>query len=402
MSQTFLSFDAVEYSYSSSVEAVLKHITFEARSGWTGIVGENGSGKTTLLLLAVGAIAPSAGSVKTPEHIRYCPQRTDSLPKGWEDFFSSADNEVGRLMDYLHIEYDWPYRWDSLSHGERKRLQLAIALACNPALLAVDEPTNHLDTEAKSLIGAALEHYTGIGLLVSHDRALLDRLCHNCLFLAAGNAALRPGGVSQGLAEHEREQLERGRVHEQMQTERKRLALEADKRRRIVVSSRNRLSKKAIDAKDSDTRGKINLARLSGKDKVGAEAYKRMENRLERLDLELEGVHATGKRKTGVTLSGAISKADRLFALDAGTIPMVLPLPCHGSASTTPMVASVPWHGRPRTTGGCRAVTARVTGFYLPGNGGLRDGQRCSEGVAAGIIPLFVLQLLPSVHSSGQ
>jgi ATPase subunit of ABC transporter with duplicated ATPase domains len=82
------------------------------------------------------------------------------------------------------------------------------------------------------------------------------------------------------------------------------------------------LSKKTVDAKDNDTRGKINLARLSGKDKVGAEAYKRMENRLDRLDVELDGVGATGKRKTGVTLAGAVSKADRLFALDAGSIPV--------------------------------------------------------------------------------
>jgi ATPase subunit of ABC transporter with duplicated ATPase domains len=322
MSQTFLSFDAVEYSYSSSVEAVLKNITFDVRNGWTGIVGENGRGKTTLLLLAVGAIVPGAGRIKKPEHIQYCPQRTDYLPDGWEDFFGSADNEVGRLMDCLHIEYDWPYRWDSLSHGERKRLQLAIALSRNPALLAVDEPTNHLDKEAKVLIGDALERYTGIGLLVSHDRVLLDRLCRNCLFLGAGSAVLRPGGVSQGLAESEREQLEKGRAREQMQTERKRLATEADKRRRTVDSSRNRLSKKTIDAKDSDTRGKINLARLSGKDKVGADQYKRMENRLDRLDRELDDVGATGKRKTGVTLSGTASKADRLFTLDAGSIPV--------------------------------------------------------------------------------
>jgi ATPase subunit of ABC transporter with duplicated ATPase domains len=325
MSQTFLSFDAIEYAYPSSVEAVLKNVTFEARSGWTGIVGENGSGKTTLLLLAVGSLLPSAGIVKKPEHILYCPQRTDCLPDGWEDFFSFADNEVRRLMDCLRVEYDWPYRWDSLSHGERKRLQLAVALLRNPALLAVDEPTNHLDSEAKALIGDALERYAdngGIGLLVSHDRALLDRLCRNCLFLGEGSATLRPGGVSQGLAEIEREQLERARVRGQMQTERKRLALEADKRHRIVDSSRNRLSKKAIGAKDSDTRGKINLAKLTGKDGTAANLYKRMENRLNRLDLELEGVGATGKRKTGVTLSGAVSKADRLFALDAGSIPV--------------------------------------------------------------------------------
>jgi ATPase subunit of ABC transporter with duplicated ATPase domains len=74
-------------------------------------------------------------------------------------------------------------------------------------MLAVDEPTNHLDRNAKTLIAEALAEYTGIGLLVSHDRGLLDRLCNSCLFLDTGGAALRPGGVTRGMAEADREQL---------------------------------------------------------------------------------------------------------------------------------------------------------------------------------------------------
>jgi ATPase subunit of ABC transporter with duplicated ATPase domains len=230
----FLSFNSVEYSYPSSVYPILRNITLDLHQGWTGIAGENGAGKNTLLLLAAGILQPNAGSIKRPGGLLYCPQRTDDIPEGWEDFFSSPDSGV--LCGRLGIEYDWPYRWDSLSHGERKRLQLAIALVSNPAVLAVDEPTNHPDGEAKKLIGDALAGYTGIGLLVSHDRALLDRLCHRCLFLEAGGAVLRPGGVSQGLAEDER----------------KRLASEADKRRQLADSSVTRLSKKKTRAKDHD------------------------------------------------------------------------------------------------------------------------------------------------------
>ncbi|GHU92390.1 ABC transporter ATP-binding protein [Spirochaetia bacterium] len=328
MDHTFLSFNAVEYFYPSSVEPVLKNISFDLHRGWTGIVGVNGAGKTTLLLLAAGLLQPSAGiikpDIKKSDDVLYCPQRTDELPKGWEDFFSSADNETGALCGRLRIEYDWPYRWDSLSHGERKRLQLAIALSRNPAALAVDEPTNHLDQEAKTLIADALAGYTGIGLLVSHDRSLLDRLCNNCLFLETGSALLRPGGVSQGMAEADREQMEQGRVREQIQSERKRLATEADKRRRDVEGARNRLSKKNTGAKDSNARAKIYLAKLTGKDAVGANLYRRMETRIGRLDRELDAQGRTGniqaKRKTGLTMESAASKADKIFLLEPGSI----------------------------------------------------------------------------------
>jgi ATPase subunit of ABC transporter with duplicated ATPase domains len=252
----------------------------------------------------------------------YCPQRTDELPGSWEDFFYSGDGEAGRIMSRLGIETGWPYRWESLSHGERKRLQLGLALWQEPELLALDEPSNHLDREARALISGALESYSGTGLLVSHDRALLDRLCGGCLFLRQGKGILRPGGVSQGLAEEEREALEARRLRKQFSVERNRLAAEADSRRRTVEGSGGRLSKKQIDAKDSDGRGKINLARLSGKDRTGADQYKRMENRLARLDEKIGTISAPPRRKQGITLEGADAKMDRLCLIPAGTIPL--------------------------------------------------------------------------------
>jgi ATPase subunit of ABC transporter with duplicated ATPase domains len=80
------------------------------------------------------------------------------------------------------------------------------------------------------------------------------------------------------------------------------------------------LSKKHVGAKDSDARGKINLARLTGKDAVGANLYKRMESRIENLDRKLGAVHVRAVRKTGLSMEGGVSKADRLFALEAGSI----------------------------------------------------------------------------------
>ena len=322
MGRLFLSFNSVEFSYPSSIQAVLMNVNFELSTGWTGITGENGAGKTTLLMLAAGLLRPGAGTVRGPGYVFYCPQRTDQVCEDWEDVFFAADNDSGRLLDRLGIEADWPYRWETLSHGERKRFQLAAALLRNPGLLAVDEPTNHLDAEAAALVRDALADYRGIGLLVSHDRALLDSLCGACLFLREGGVILRPGGVSQGLGEEERERGEQRNLKKKLTVEVKRLAAEAARRRRVVESSRNRLSKRGIDPADRDARGKINLARLSGKDRVGADAYKRMQNRADEAREAREEAASPRDRKRGVTLPGQRARGDSLLFLESGSIPL--------------------------------------------------------------------------------
>ena len=322
MARLFLSFNSVEFSYPSSVYPVLKNLNFELPPGWTGITGENGAGKTTLLLLAAGLLSPGAGNIRGIQDSLYCPQRTEEIPEFWEELVFAPDNAAVRLMDSLRIGADWPYRWETLSHGERKRFQLAVALWRKAALLAVDEPTNHLDREAAALAGDALASYRGIGLLVSHDRALLDRLCGNCLFLREGTVTLRPGGVSRGLAEEEREKAEQRGLRKKLLNEEDRLTAEAARRRRVVEGSRNRLSKRGIDPKDRDARGKINLARLSGKDAVGANLYKRIQSRVERVEEARERAVNPHERKRGITLKGRRVQGDRLFFLEPGIIPL--------------------------------------------------------------------------------
>jgi ATPase subunit of ABC transporter with duplicated ATPase domains len=304
------------------VYPVLKNVNFEIGPGWTGVTGENGAGKSTLLLLASGLLTPGAGNVRGITGSLYCPQRTAEIPEAWEDLFFAPDNAAGRLLNSLGIGADWPYRWETLSHGERKRFQLAAALWRNPALLAVDEPTNHLDKEAAALVRDALAGYRGIGLLVSHDRALLDGLCGDCLFLRGGTVTRRPGGVSRGLAEEERELEERRGLRKKLMAGEERLAEETDRRRRIVEGSRNRLSKREISPKVRDTRGKINLARLSGKDAVGAGQYRRMKDRLEKAEEDREKAGDPPERKRGITLKGQRARADRLFFLEAGSIAL--------------------------------------------------------------------------------
>ena len=109
----------------------------------------------------------------------------------------------------LDVEDDWPWRHDTLSCGQQKRLQVACALWQRPDLLVMDEPTNHVDVPTREAVTAALARFKGVGLLISHDRALLDALCSQCLFMAAGQVTARPGGYSQGRGQEQLEFLER-------------------------------------------------------------------------------------------------------------------------------------------------------------------------------------------------
>ena len=72
----------------------------------------------------------------------------------------------------LRGRYAW--RYDELSCGEQKKIQIACALWAKPDVLVLDEPTNHIDAAARSPPHDALRRFDGIGIVVSHDRELLD------------------------------------------------------------------------------------------------------------------------------------------------------------------------------------------------------------------------------------
>lgn len=320
MPQPFVLFHGVSYTYETSARPVLTGLNLHFPVGWTGIVGANGSGKTTLLKLATGLLAPETGTVQEAGFAQYCAQRTDEAPTALPAFLEAPDSYRYRAL--LAIGDDWPERWSTLSHGERKRAQLAVALWRGPQVLAVDEPTNHLDGEARAMLREALAVFAGVGLLVSHDRELLDDLCDRCLFLEEGSALMRPGNYSAGLREASREESERARCYQKARKERNRLEREVKRARQEVARSAARLSKRKIHPKDHDAKSKIDGARLTGKDAIPARLQKRLETRLHRETAAVARHAPRPKPNLGVHLTGRTVGSRLLYFAEAGHLSL--------------------------------------------------------------------------------
>jgi ATPase subunit of ABC transporter with duplicated ATPase domains len=180
---SFIHVEKLTFTYENCIEPLFKDVFFQIEQGWTAIVGVNGSGKTTLLKLLCGLLKPDTGTLIIPGKTHYSEQRTDFEPLGFHDFFNSTKKLSYKIKGSLQILDDWQYNWDALSHGERKRCQIGVALNKEPLVLAIDEPSNHLDYKSKNILLNALKSYKGIGLLVSHDRELMDILCQRTIFL---------------------------------------------------------------------------------------------------------------------------------------------------------------------------------------------------------------------------
>nr|AGC72404.1 ATPase components of ABC transporters with duplicated ATPase domains [uncultured bacterium A1Q1_fos_15] len=172
-----------------------------------GIVGPNGAGKTTLLQILGGRLAPTSGSVVVGKTARigYVDQQgTDLDPKlrVWEAVVGpdgTHDWKSKALMEAFWFDED--SQWapvELLSGGERRRLQLLIVLAQKPNVLFLDEPTNDLDLDTLRALEDFLDEWPGALVVVSHDRAFLERAVADVIVIdGVGKAGRRPGGYAK-------------------------------------------------------------------------------------------------------------------------------------------------------------------------------------------------------------
>ncbi|MFI8081584.1 ABC-F family ATP-binding cassette domain-containing protein [Kitasatospora sp. NPDC086009] len=185
---------------------VFQDLSFALGTGRTGLVAPNGAGKSTLLKLIAGQLTPAAGSLTISGTPGYLPQ---DLPLTADLAVADVLGVAGviRAIDavesgdvaeehFTAIGDDWDVeerslaqlerlglagvgldrRLGTLSGGQIVQLGLAAQLLKRPDVLLLDEPTNNLDLAARHRLHGVLEDFSGCLLLVSHDRALLDRM----------------------------------------------------------------------------------------------------------------------------------------------------------------------------------------------------------------------------------
>jgi ATPase subunit of ABC transporter with duplicated ATPase domains len=309
-----LAFDHISFTHTGAAVELFEDLTAHFGPGWTGIAGPNGAGKTTVLRIAAGELHPQRGTVRRPAHAVFCPQRTDNMPPLLPEFISAAEPEAYVLRGRLRIGMDWADRWDTLSHGERKRSQIAVALWQQPGVLLVDEPTNHIDKAARQLLADALASFRGTGLLVSHDRDLLDLLCSRCLFLDPPRAVMRPGNYSAAAGEERREEMSVIAKRRSLEMELERLTSESQRRQAEAARADSRRSKRKLARGDNDGRARIDLARVSGKDGKAGQLSRQLDSRIERTRVDLDDL-SISKHYSSFWLDASVSPRTRLFSI---------------------------------------------------------------------------------------
>ncbi|GAA2459377.1 ABC-F family ATP-binding cassette domain-containing protein [Streptomyces lavendulocolor] len=200
---TFITCTDLSFSWPDGTE-VLDGFQLAVGPGRTGLIGLNGSGKSTLLKLVAGELTPTGGTVRTAGELGYLPQnatldttlRVDQAlgiaatraalhaiegGDASEEHFTvigddwDVEERARATLDQLglgHIGLDRTI--GEVSGGECVLLRLAALLLARPEVLLLDEPTNNLDLHARRRLYAAVSAWSGVLVVVSHDRELLE------------------------------------------------------------------------------------------------------------------------------------------------------------------------------------------------------------------------------------
>ena len=259
---------------------ILDGLTFQIDRGErVGILGRNGAGKTTLFRILTGELSADAGDVV------FAPDRRVGLisqipvyPAAYtvEDVLQSAfsrtrrmaeemaalseqmangdesretlrrygelsarfeglggydtETAVNKVANGLSLDADMRARlFDTLSGGEKTRVNLGRLILEDTDVLLLDEPTNHLDLHATEWLEEYLASFRGTVLAISHDRYFLDRTVTRCIEVADGRAEFYSGNYSFYAVEKERRYVERMRQYEKEKAEIDRLSETARK-----------------------------------------------------------------------------------------------------------------------------------------------------------------------------
>lgn len=186
-------------------KCLFSHFSYNfLRNDRIGIIGKNGVGKSTLMKVILGEISPDSGTVEIGQTVRiaYFRQENEELNdeervidsiKDIADYLPTTEGLISAAQMAERFLFTPEMQFapiGKLSGGEKRRLYLLRILMSAPNVLFLDEPTNDLDIASLMVLEDFLDHFSGIVLIISHDRYFLDRTV-NRLFAFQENGRIR-------------------------------------------------------------------------------------------------------------------------------------------------------------------------------------------------------------------
>lgn len=223
---------------------LFEEVTFRLGAGdRVGLVGKNGAGKSTMLKILSGDIKPDSGSIATEKEVKIGFLRQDIdfvkgrtvLEEAYQAFeeikraefkIDEINHQLATRTDYESESYlelieklnefqhhyeilggynyvgdtekillglgfkreDFNNQTDTFSGGWRMRIELAKLLLQSNDILLLDEPTNHLDIESIIWLESFLKSFSGVVVIVSHDKMFLDNVTNRTIEISLGKA----------------------------------------------------------------------------------------------------------------------------------------------------------------------------------------------------------------------
>jgi len=305
----------VAFCYSDAAP-IFEQVDLHLVQGWTGVVGPNGAGKTTLLRLIAGTLSPTRGSLeRVCETITTCPQQVEELTDDVVAFSWRWDKLSRRSRRCWGLDPDELERWSQLSAGHRKRWQLAATLDAVPDVLLLDEPSNHLDADARATLLAALRRYRGVGIVVSHDRSLLDELTSATVLVDANRAVRYQGGYARARQTWQAERAERERSAVARSREQRRVRRQLAAKRHARAQAENGIRARPKSAGDSDGRSVNRKSRAQKAEAAHARGVAAMRSKLARVTEAREQVRLDKSRGGEVRFDFEASPRERVISL---------------------------------------------------------------------------------------
>ena len=275
---------------------ILDGLSFTVTAGErVGILGHNGCGKTTLFRILVGELRADEGDVMiAPSKRLGLISQIPVYPEGWttEQVLKDAHRHLYRIaerMEELSLEmerdsskallaeydrlqedfrrlggYDMDtdrsrvangldispamlhQRFDSLSGGEKTRVNLARLILEDTDILLLDEPTNHLDLHATEWLEDYLLGFKGTVLVISHDRYFLDKVVQRSIEIDEGKAEFYSGNYSFYVEERQRRFEEKLKKYEKDQAKIEQLTRAAEQMHLWAFMGNDKLHKRAF------------------------------------------------------------------------------------------------------------------------------------------------------------